>query len=231
MLFGVSFAYVEAAVVVYLRHIYEPLVLELNADAKPGDLFPLVTLEQLEATDAAYLALLKTEVIREAATMVLLASMGLAVGWNFNSGFAAFVIAFGIWDIGYYLFLKALISWPSSLLDWDLLFLIPVPWVGPVLAPVLIAIAMIAGGTLVLWRETNGNHVRIGWHHWLAMVLGAVVIVLAFCWDFREMMAGGVPSSFPWSVFIVGMVIGSTAFVSALVGSIPSSQSAPPEPP
>jgi hypothetical protein len=71
--------------------------------------------------------LLKTEVIREAATMVMLASVGLAVAWNFNTWVAAFVIAFGVWDICYYVFLKLLFDWPRSLLEWDLLFLIPLP--------------------------------------------------------------------------------------------------------
>ena len=167
-LFGVAFAYVEAAVVVYLREIYEPLALDLNPLRNPGDLFPLITLEQLEATDSAHLSLLKTEVIRESATIMMLASLGLAVGWNFNTCFAGFVIAFGIWDIFYYVFLKSLINWPDSLLELDLLFLIPVPWVGPVLAPVLVAICMVVAGTLVLWRESSNRPVSIGWQHWLS---------------------------------------------------------------
>ena len=53
--------------------------------------------------------------------------------------FAGFVVVFGVWDIFYYVFLRVLVTWPASLLDWDILFLIPLPWVGPVLAPVLIA--------------------------------------------------------------------------------------------
>ena len=113
VLFGVSFGYVEAAVVVYLGELYEPLALELQPERRPGDLFPLITREQLEATDSAHLRLLKIEVIREAATMVMLASVGLAVGWNFNTCVAGFVIAFGVWDIFYYVFLKALIDWPD----------------------------------------------------------------------------------------------------------------------
>ena len=79
VLFGVSFGYVEATVVVYLRDVYEPLALELHPDRKPGDLFPLITLEQLEAADTEHLWRLKTEMMREAATMVILASVGLAM--------------------------------------------------------------------------------------------------------------------------------------------------------
>ena len=197
VLFGIAFGYVEAAVVVYLRDLYEPLALELYPERRPGDLFPLITLEQLEAADSAHPSLLKTEVSREAATMVMLVSIGLAVGWNFNTCFAGFVIAFGIWDIFYYVFLKVLIDWPTSLLDWDLLFLIPLPWVSPVLAPVLVAVSMVVAGTLVLWREWVDRPVRIGWQHWSTMVLGALFIIVAFCWDCRRIMTGGMPNPFP----------------------------------
>ena len=155
VLFGVSFGYVEATVVVYLRELFKPMALELSPKRMPGDVFPLITREQLEATDRAHLRLLKTEVIRETATMVMLASVGLAIAWNFNTWIAGFVISFGIWDICYYVFLKVLIDWPRSLLEWDLLFLIPVPWVGPVLAPVLVSISMVIAGTLLLRREVG----------------------------------------------------------------------------
>ena len=219
VLFGVAFGYIEAAVVDYLRALYEPLALELYPERRPGDLFPLITLEQLEATGSAHLNLLKAEVSREAATMVMLVSIGLAVGWNFNTCFAGFVIAFGIWDICYYLFLKVLIDWPTSLLDWDLLFLIPLPWVSPVLAPVLVAVSMVVAGTLVLWREWADRSVRIGWQHWSTMALGALVIMVAFCWDYRRIMAGGMPQSFPWSIFLAGEAIGLAGFGLALIRS------------
>jgi hypothetical protein len=115
-----------------------------------------------------------------------------------------------------------LIDWPTSLLDWDLLFLIPFPWVSPVLAPVLVAVSMVVAGTLVLWREWADRPVRISWQHWLTMVLGALVIINAFCWDYRRVMAGGMPNSFPWSIFLVGEAIGLAGFCLAF---IPSGQS------
>ena len=195
------------------------MALELSPKRRPGDLFPLITREQLEATDSAHLRLLRTEVIREAATMVMLASVGLAVAWNFNTWIAGFVIAFGIWDICYYVFLKVLIDWPRSLLEWDLLFLIPLPWVGPVLAPVLVAISMVVAGTLLLWREWADSPVRIGWQHWSTIFLGGLVVVVSFCWDYRQIMAGGIPNSFPWSIFLVGEAIGLAGFSLALIHS------------
>ena len=217
VLFGVSFGYVEAAVVVYLRGMYEPLALELYPERRPGDLLPLITLEELETADAEYLWRLKIEVMREAATMVMLASIGLAIGWNFNTVFAGLVIAFGVWDISYYVFLKVLIDWPASLLEWDILFLIPVPWVGPVLAPMLVAMSMVAAGTLLLWRESAGRPVRIGWQHWSIIVLGGVIIIASFCWDYRDVIAGGMPKPFQWSIFLAGLTIGLVSFSLAII--------------
>ncbi len=217
VLFGVSFGYVEAAVVVYLRDVYEPLALEIHPERRPGELFPLITLEQLESADAEHLWRLKTEVMREAATMVMLASIGLAIGWNFNTVFAGFVIAFGVWDISYYVFLKVLIDWPASLLEWDILFLIPFPWVGPVLAPVLVAMSMVAAGTLLLWRESTGRPVRIGWRHSSTIVLGGVIIIVSFCWDYRNVLAGGMPKPFQWPIFLTGQTIGLVGFSLAVI--------------
>ena len=217
ILFGVSFGYVEAAVVVYLRGVYEPLALELYPERRPGDLLPLITLEELETADAEYLWRLKIEVIREAATMVMLVSVGLAVGWNFNTSFAGFVIVFGVWDIFYYVFLKVLIDWPASLLEWDILFLIPVPWVGPVLAPMLVAMSMVAAGTLLLWRESAGRPVRISWQHWSILLLGGVIIIASFCWDYRNVIAGGMPKPFQWPIFLAGQTIGLVSFSLAVI--------------
>ena len=91
----------------------------------------------------------KAELIREIATMVMLAAVGWLAGRNTRVRFGYFVLAFGVWDIGYYIFLKPLTGWPRTLLDWDVLFLIPLPWWGPVAAPCLIAALMIVFGTLV----------------------------------------------------------------------------------
>ena len=87
---------------------------------------------------------------REVATLGMLAAVAIAVGRGSGQPFAAFLIAFGVWDISFYAFLKLLIHWPASLLTWDVLFLLPVPWVAPVLAPVLASLSMIGVGLLYL---------------------------------------------------------------------------------
>src|SRR5919198_442711 len=74
-------------------------------------------------------------------------------GWRRRLGYS--FLAFGVWDIFYYLFLRALTGWPRSLLDWDILFLVPLPWWGPVWAPTSIALLMILWGTLMTKVERS----------------------------------------------------------------------------
>src|ERR1044071_1578239 len=149
LLFGISFGYVEAAVVIYLRALYEPLRERLTPGRAPGDLFPLVDRDRLVAESPETGRLLAVDVIREAATTARL------VAGDRSYWLPAFSIAFGVWDIAFYLFLKLWIDWPASLFTWDLLFLLPVPWVAPVLAPVLVSLTIIGCGLAALYRSVR----------------------------------------------------------------------------
>jgi hypothetical protein len=211
-LFGISFGYVEAAVVVYLRQIYNPIRQRLHPDRNPGDLFPLITPRQLAASGPENPRRIAIEVGREAATMLMLASVALAVARNFHQWFAAFAIVFGVWDITFYAFLKLMIHWPASLGTWDILFLIPLPWVGPVWAPCLVALTMIVCGLISL----RSGGVRGRALHWAGVLAGAAVIVIAFVWDFRNTSAGGMPNPFHWPLFLTGEAIGLSAFLVAV---------------
>jgi hypothetical protein len=131
VLFGAAFGYLEAAVVSYLRLLHEPARLRYYPGLDAGELFPLLTLNQLRATGPQQGRLLTAELGREAATIVMLVAVALAVSQNAAQWAAAFVMAFGVWDLSFYAFLNVLLGWPASQLTWDILFLIPVPWVGP----------------------------------------------------------------------------------------------------
>ncbi len=210
-LFGISFGYVEAAVVVYLRALYNPIRARLHPERSPDDLFPLITTRQLGDAGPENPRRLAIEIGREAATMVMLGAVALAVARNVHEWIAAFSIAFGVWDITFYAFLKLMIHWPASLKTWDILFLIPLPWVGPVWAPVLVAFTMIVCGLISL----RAGGVRGGLRHWAGVLAGAAVIVIAFVWDFRNTTAGGIPNTFNWPLFLVGEAIGLAAFLAA----------------
>jgi hypothetical protein len=215
VLFGATFGYVEAAVVVYLRTLQEPLREELLADVDRDELFPLLTLEQLRSADLPLEDVLYTELGRELATLLMLAAVALAMARNFQHWLAAFMIAFGIWDIFYYVWLRVLIGWPASLATWDILFLLPVPWVAPVIAPVLVAISMIVAGVAVLWRQSRERPIDFAWFHWALVFGGGLIIVVAFCWDFRNAVEGGWPHPFNWPLFVTGELVGLAGFAHA----------------
>ena len=219
LLFGTAFGYLEAAVVSYLRQLHEPARLRFHPGRAPSDLFPLLTLEQVRAAGGAQSRLLPVEVGREAATLVMLAGLALAVAENAGQWAAAFVIAFGAWDLTFYLFLKLLLDWPASLGTWDILFLLPVPWAAPVLAPSLVAAAMIAAGIWHLRREARGVPVRIAPWHWAAILSGAAILIVSFTMDYRNLMAGGIPQPFHWGVFTVGLGLGLAGYAAACSGT------------
>ena len=218
LLFGISFGYVEAAVVTYLRPHFEAARARFYPLDSRDDLFPLLSPQQVRAAGPEMVRLVETEVAREAATLLVLGAVAAAVGGNFRQWFACFLLAFGAWDISYYAFLKILIDWPKSLLAWDILFLLPVPWSGPVLAPMLVSLTMIVTGLVYVWRESNGHPPRLKAIHWLGAYAGALLILAAFTWDFRNVMAGGAPKPFLWPLFGAGETLGVMAFLHALRG-------------
>ncbi len=210
MVFGIAFGYIEAAVVVYLRDAYEPLLREVHPQRSPDELFPLMSMESLKQQGGTHWRRLRIEVGREAATLVMLAGVALATarGLGFSAWLEAFLFAFGWWDIFYYVFLKLTIGWPASLLTFDVLFLIPVPWVGPVLAPVLASVAMIVLGGVAYALAAAGRPLRLRLLHWLMIVGGGAIIVASFCLESRYVLAGGVPRGFRWAVFAAGLGAG-----------------------
>ena len=205
--FAIAMAYMESAVVVYLREIFYP----------EGFRFPLHPVTGPIAV---------TEVIREAATIIMLISLGYIAGKNFHSRFAWFIYAFAIWDIFYYVFLKLLLNWPSSFLSWDILFLIPVMWVGPVLCPVILSLTMILFAMLILQFENKGIKTKIRLMEWLLFIGGSLVVIISFTLDYAVFilhqftlyeiwaMAGSdrfyklamqyLPVHFNWWIFLVG---------------------------
>jgi hypothetical protein len=211
LLFGISFGYLEAAVVVYLRAIYDPIRQRLHPGRGPDELFPLISPQELAAAGPENPRRLLIEIGREASTIAMLAAFGMAAGRNFNQRMAAFAVVFGLWDIFFYVFLRLMIHWPQSLLTWDILFLIPLPWVGPVLAPVIVALTLVICGLISL--RLGGMPARP--REWMAMITGGMIVILSFVWDYRNTTAGGLPSPFNWPLFFAGEFIALMSFFVA----------------
>ena len=212
IVWAIAFAYVEAAVVDYLRALYYPL-------ANGGFRFPILTLEQLQQMGGEHVRRLAIELGREFATLVILAALGWAAARNRREAWAHFMIAFGIWDIFYYVWLEVFLGWPKSIMTWDLLFLVPVPWVSPVIAPVIISVVLITSGVLVLHRESTGRPLRATWTDWWIISSGGMLVIAAFCWDYRNIVRGGYPNPFNWTLFFLGLALSTAAFGRVLMKS------------
>ena len=154
IVFGIAFGFVEAAVVVYLRQllgIVQPAISPKEIlFLTPGIIFlePQTALKIFRES-----RLLNVELIREIATLVMLATVAALSGKKLRERIAFFFLAFGIWDIFFYIFLRLTIGWPKTFTDLDIFFLLPTPWVGPVIVPVAISTVLIIGSLLYLLRK------------------------------------------------------------------------------
>ena len=215
--FAAGMAWVEAACVYYLRVLvdrvqpYQPNPLPIHG------------------------GLGEVELVREGATLLMLAMTGALAGrtWRTRWGYTA--IAFGCWDILYYVFLRLISGWPASLFDWDILFLLPLPWWGPVLAPICIASLMILWGTLITqWPDpipaTRVTRTSLSpwapWAPWVQWTMCGVGILLAlgiFMTDAIRALPGGadavrqvLPTAFNWPLFGVALVLMAAPLAAAI---------------
>lgn len=164
-LFSIAMGFMETAVVIYLRKVYYP----------QGFQFPLVPIEPTMAI---------IEFLREAATIIMLVGIGILTGKTRAQKFAFFIYCFAIWDIFYYVFLKMFLNWPESLFTWDILFLIPVPWVGPVLAPCLVSFSMIVFMLFIVLAGEKGLSNAVKLKEWVLLSIGSTILIFSFVLDY-----------------------------------------------
>jgi hypothetical protein len=202
--FAIAMAYVESTIVVYLRRLYYY--------DRGGFDFPLVIIDT---------PTLLLELGREACTIVMLATVGIAAGRTRVGKLAFFLFLFGIWDIFYYVWLKVFLDWPASLLTWDVLFLIPVPWVGPVYAPVSVACTMIGMALVLLRLEARGPVLPAGKTVWLAQIVACLIIIVSFTMDVMPLLeasgarlAQWTPTTYRWGMLLIGQALAIGTFVS-----------------
>ena len=200
--YGVAMGYLEAAVVVYLR-------------AALGLAPQLVGPGEDVITAATVGTFMGAEVAREAATLVMIAAVGWLAGRSPAERLAWAAVVFATWDITYYAGLWALIGWPESLAAWDVLFLIPAPWVGPVLAPVGVSVALAGFGLAAARRLRTGGRLRLGSGRLIVMIGGGLLVVAGFLVDGGRVLAGDLAPWSGWPLFAVGMTLAIAAGAGA----------------
>jgi len=215
-IFSIAMGILEAIVVVYLRQIYYP----------GGFDSPLTFISP---------EMVFVEWLREIATIIMLVAIGIIAGKNNLQRFFYFLYCFAIWDIFYYAGLKLILDWPPSFLTWDILFLIPVPWVSPVLAPIICSITIILFSGCIIYTQERGYTSGIKKYEWGLTILGSVIILVSFLWDyckiivqndffsppgtlstnkdFWQMMSQYKPEYYNWYMFIAGEILILSAII------------------
>lgn len=216
-IFSIAMAALEASVVAYLRALYYPNEFTVA--------FKIIDKQ-----------ILLIEIIREVSTLVMLCTVGYLAGKNLKERLAYFLLSFALWDIFYYGWLKVFIDWPSSIFEWDILFLIPITWIGPVGAPVICSLTMIVLAFLLL--QTQSNNQLFSNVVWSCLVAGSMLILFTFMKDYGELIiANGftkyypdllqnkdfvakastyIPKPYSWNIFWAGelfIVIGMINFI------------------
>ncbi|MFC1629661.1 hypothetical protein ACFL11_00305 [Patescibacteria group bacterium] len=183
-IFGIAMGVFEAATVVYIRELGKMDMLNIN-------LYPI-------------------ELTREVSTIAMLVIIAVITGKNFLQRFSFFIYTFAFWDIFYYVAFHIFISWPPSLSTWDVLFLIPIVWQGPVIAPIFCSLMMILLAIEIVYLQIKNRSLRIDLPEWTLLCLGGSVILLSFLWNSIQGISPEElpPPSYNWLLFGIG-----TAFI------------------
>lgn len=189
-IFAVAMGILEAICVVYIRKIIFP---------------PDGNIANIAITDFNF----TIEAIREAMTIIMLGTMSILAAYNFRTRLAMFFLAFGIWDILYYVGLSVLLNWPTSIMNWDTLFLIPIAWYSPVIVPVIISLYFIGGGIFIILHEGNGIKLKFNFIVILLQFLAFVVWFYSFIKDSAMISETGYANAeYSWLFLVLGLLLG-----------------------
>ncbi len=196
-IYAVAMALLEAAVVVYMRRLYYP--------ENPLELFPLHFLNDYDPL---------LELSREAATIMMILTVALlAERRSLTRSFAAFVFVFGVWDLFYYIWLKVLIDWPQSWLEWDVLFLIPGVWLGPWICPAAIAMLFVVWGS---WTLLSQREIMFTATSLTMFVVGAGLGLVTFMQpaiaNDTGTLSSYLPGAFWWWLFLPSYLLMAAGF-------------------
>jgi hypothetical protein len=155
LLFGIAFAFVESSVVIYLRQLLHYSAAQMLTAPKVFLNLGFITFLSGNLPVFPDPAIARIEMIREAATIIMLVMFAWTAAGSIKQKIGIFWVAFAVWDIFYYVFLHILIGWPAGIMDSDIFFLLPVPWVGPVITPIVICLILFAVGVRLI--NTGGT--------------------------------------------------------------------------
>jgi hypothetical protein len=189
IIFAIAMGILEAICVVYIRQIIFP---------------PDGVITEIQSGNFNF----SYEIVRESLTIIMLTALSLVAAYNWRTRLAMFFLAFGVWDILYYIGLKFFLNWPSTIMDWDTLFLIPIPWYSPVLVPVLISTYFILGSIFIILHEGNGTQLKFTPTVVLLQFVAFCVWLASFMKNSQQINEFGYENvRYSWWLFIIAMII------------------------
>ena len=198
-LFAITMGLLEAICVVYIRKIIFP---------------PDGNIANIPISDFNF----TLEAIRESMTIIMLTTTSILAAFNWRTRLAMFFLAFGIWDIFYYVGLKIFLNWPATIMDWDTLFLIPVAWYSPIIVPVLISTYFIIGSIFIILHEGNGTNLRFNFTVVILQFLGFAVWFYSFVNNSAMISENGYANvEYSWALFFLGLIFGISSLIAAVM--------------
>jgi len=190
IIFAIAMGILEAICVVYIRQIIFP---------------PDGVISDIQSGNFNF----SLEIARESMTMVMLLTVSILAAYNWRTRLAMFFLAFGVWDILYYVGLKIFLNWPSSIMDWDTLFLIPMPWYSPVIVPVLISLYFVGGSIFIVMHEGNGTKLKFSPIVVILQFLAFCIWLVSFMNNTAQINAFGYENvNYSWLLFIIALILG-----------------------
>jgi len=151
--------------------------------------------------------------------MVLILTGSWLFGRTLQQRFAYFLTIFAVWDIFYYVWLKVLLDWPGSIMDWDVLFLIPVVWASPILAPILISLTLLVFAVIILYRCCCKGPLKLTLADWIGFTFAALVVVVSLCTAGSYITKPDYKLHFHWLLFALGYISAIALFIKCLLKS------------
>ena len=199
IIFAIAMGILEAICVVYIRQIIFP---------------PDGNIANAPITNFNF----TIEAIRESMTLIMLTTVSILSAYNVRTRLAMFFLAFGTWDILYYVGLRIFLQWPASIMDWDTLFLIPVAWYSPVLVPMLISLYFIFGSIFIILHEGNGTKLKFNLPVVLLQFSAFIVWYYSFIKDSAIISENGYANAeYSWILFFLGLVLGVSSLTLSLL--------------
>ncbi|MBU0528261.1 hypothetical protein KKF86_00665 [bacterium] len=199
IIFAICMGILEAICVMYIRQIMFP---------------PDGNITNIPITNFNF----SVEAIREAMTIIMLTTTSILAAYNVRTRLAMFFLAFGTWDILYYVGLRIFLQWPASIMDWDTLFLLPVAWYSPVLVPVLISIYFIFGSIFIVLHEGNGTKLKFSFSVVLLQFSAFIFWFYSFIINSAIISENGYANAeYSWVLFFLGLALGVSSLSIAYI--------------